>query len=242
MNEFEETIRKNCLIDGIVVDGVDVFVSQKQNETSSFYEKQEPQKRIKEIIRLVITKVYNVLNENYRIPNPAKVSATEWETEWFRARHPKLRAQEAQELNQWEKLEKGFEVSVRMLENVSVGENRGAGGLAVVEEIEKYFNQTLHFRKKMILQKFITERVLRIANNDPESTELKKELKGTAKQEIESDLLEQEKSWKQILREIVDQHMRKYKERKGLLFFNTVEEARLYKENPGSIQPLDGWH
>jgi hypothetical protein len=243
MNEFESTIRKNCHIDGIEVDGDEFSFSKKPNDPQYLYEKQENfSSRKTEIIRVIITKIYNALSENYRIPSPTKVSSTEWEDEWFRARHPKLRSREEKELKQWEDLKEGFELTVSMLENVSVGENRGAGGLAVVEEIEQYFDQTLSLRKDMILQKFVAERALRIANNDPESPKLKKELNGTVKQEIESVLLEQEESWKSVLREIVDQYMQKYKEKKELLFFKTVKEMRLYKEKPGSIQPLDWWY
>lgn len=116
------------------------------------------------------------------------------------------------------------------------------GGLVAAEEIELYFNQTLRLRREMILQKFVAERVFRVANNDPESTKLKKELSGTVKQEIESVVLEQEKLWRQILREIVDQYIRQYKSQKELLFFNTVEDIRLHKEKPGTIQPLDWWY
>lgn len=130
MNEFELTIRKSCHIDGIEVDSDEFSFSKTSNKPESLYEKQEnfSSKKTK-IIRVVITKIYNALREDYRVPSPKKVSSIEWKDEWFRARHPELRSQEERELNQWEKLKNGFSVAVRMLENVSVGKNRGFGGI-----------------------------------------------------------------------------------------------------------------
>ena len=232
MSIVEKAIKDNFCIEGIDVDGNDDKEKQSLPEEQDTEELVETQEEVKlkfgDRMRIVATKLNNVFSD-YRVPYPQKVSLEEWRNQFFRATHSSLREQEREAVTSLGKIKESFETAMRMLENVSTGSNRGVGGDVVIEEKERYLQEVLKYRKLLILKKDMAEKAIKIINQDPDSKNIKKELKNN--KELEEKIAEQNEGWEKILREAVDAHVKEYKKitGKNIEYFETLEALWAHK-------------
>ncbi len=177
------------------------------------------------------------------MPNPQKVSLEKWNTEFFRVRHQKWRVQESQAENSLGRIKESFETAIKMLESVSIGMNRGVGGMIVIEEVQRSFEEVLRLRKALIVQTAVTEKIMKVANNHPDSKILKGELrKDVYEIDLKNKLLLQAETWESLLREAVDMHIQEYKKKKDVQFFSLNNDLYNYKKGEGSVELQEWWY